>query len=263
MSAFRAPVVQMMRNAAIREDLRHSVGGPTVLPRATAGHEVDVATRVLVEKPDSAPLTLDLAATLTNWSYFAKCVHMIATHVPSSQPTLWRTCRVLANRKRLQMLALLIRQPNQTVSAVAGRMRLSMPATSQYLRGLEARGLLTCRRVGRRVEYQPAAGTSEGAAGEIVKALSKVFRRAQPIEAIFKLATAFTHPRRIEVFRALANGADSFAKLQAATHIPARALSRHLTKLEARGFVKNEMARYVATIPRHPLGRVLTRLARC
>jgi DNA-binding transcriptional ArsR family regulator len=181
---------------------------------------------------------------------------------PSNQPTLWRTCRVLANRKRLQTLGLLIRQPNQTVSAVAVRMRLSMPAASQYLRALEARGLLMSRRVGRRVEYRLVAGTSADGAGQIAKALRLVFRRAQPIEAIFKLATAFTHPRRIEVFRSLENGADSFAKLQAVTHIPARALSRHLGKLEARGLVKNEMARYVATIQRHPFGRVLTSLAR-
>ena len=138
-----------------------------------------------------------------------------------------------------------------------------MPAASQYLRALEARGLLTCRRVGRRVEYRPSAGASEGPAAEIVKALRLVFRRrAQPIETIFKLATGFTHPRRVEVFRALANGADSFAKLQAATHMAARALSRHLAKLEARGFVKNEMGQYVATIQRHPFGRVLARLAR-
>jgi DNA-binding transcriptional ArsR family regulator len=183
---------------------------------------------------------------------------------PSSQPTLWRTCRVLANRKRLQTLALLIRQPNQTVSTVAERIRLSVPAAGQYLRALEARGLLTCQRVGRRVEYRPAARTSDGAAQEIVRAFRVVFsRRAQPIEAIFKLATAFTHPRRIEAFRALTNGADSFAKLQAATHIPARALSRHLAKLEARGFVKEaEAARYVATTHRHPFGRVLARSAR-
>jgi DNA-binding transcriptional ArsR family regulator len=182
---------------------------------------------------------------------------------PSSQPTLWRTCRVLANRKRLQTLAFLIRQPNQTVSVVAERMSLSAPTASQYLRALEARGLLTCRRVGRRVEYRPSAGTSEGAAQEIVKALRLVFRRrAQPIEATFKLATGFTHPRRIMVFRALTNGADSFANLQAVTDMPARALSRHLAKLEARGFVKKEMALYVATIHRHPLGRVLARLAR-
>jgi len=185
-----------------------------------------------------------------------------ATSSPSSQPTLWRTCRVLANRKRLQTLALLIRQPNQTVSAVAERMNLSMPAASQYLRALEARGLLTCRRVGRRVEYRPSAGTREGAAEEIVKALRLVFRvRTQPIEAIFKLATGFTHPRRVGVFRALTNGADSFAKLQTATKIPARALSRHLAKLEARGFVTNAMGLYAIPFPRHPFGRVLARLA--
>lgn len=180
----------------------------------------------------------------------------------AGQPTLWRTCRVLANRKRLQMLALLSRQPNQTVSAVAERMSLSMPAASQYLRALEARGLLTCRRLGGRVEYRPSGSTSEGAARAILAALRLAFRgRTQPIEAIFKLATAFTHPRRVEVFRALTNGADSVAKLQAATNLPARALHRHLAKLEARGFLKNEMARYVATSPRHPFGRVLARLA--
>src|SRR5947207_12457851 len=48
---FRAPVVQMMSNAAIPEDLGHSIGGAAVLPRTTAGHEVDVTTPILIEKP--------------------------------------------------------------------------------------------------------------------------------------------------------------------------------------------------------------------
>jgi len=91
----------------------------------------------------------------------------------------------------------------------------------------------------------PAPATTEGAAGEILTALRPVFRRrAQPLEALFKLATAFTHPRRVEVFRAVKNGTDSFGKLQAATQISARALTRHLAKLEARGFVKSEMEVY-------------------
>ena len=141
-------------------------------------------------------------------------------------------------------------------------MKLSMPAASQYLRALEARGLLTCRRVGLRVEYRPSAATREGAAGEILPALRLVFRRrAQPIEALFKLATAFTHPRRIEVFRAVKDGADSFDKLQTATRISGRALSRHLTKLETRGFLKNEMEVYALTDHAHPFGRVLAQLA--
>src|SRR6267142_103429 len=49
--ALRAPVVQMMSNAAIPEDLGHSVGRPAVLPWTTAGYEPDVAAGVLLEKP--------------------------------------------------------------------------------------------------------------------------------------------------------------------------------------------------------------------
>src|SRR5436305_530668 len=49
--ALRAPVVQMMSYAAVPEDLGHSVGGPAVFPWTTPGHEVDIASRVLLEKP--------------------------------------------------------------------------------------------------------------------------------------------------------------------------------------------------------------------
>jgi hypothetical protein len=49
--ALRAPVVQTMSNAAVPQDLGHSVGRAAVLPRATTGHKPDVATRVLLEIP--------------------------------------------------------------------------------------------------------------------------------------------------------------------------------------------------------------------
>jgi uncharacterized protein YndB with AHSA1/START domain len=108
-----------------------------------------------------------------------------------------------------------------------------------------------------REHFERVTVTTENAAGEILTALRLVFRRrAQPIVALFKLATAFTHPRRIEVFRAVKRGADSFGKLQTATHISARALSRHLAKLEARGFVKSELALYAVINQAHPFGRV-------
>ena len=42
--ALRAPIVQMMINPPAREHRRHLVGRPTVLPRASAGHEPDVTT---------------------------------------------------------------------------------------------------------------------------------------------------------------------------------------------------------------------------
>jgi DNA-binding transcriptional ArsR family regulator len=145
---------------------------------------------------------------------------------------------------------------------VARQLKLSVPAASQYLRALEARGLLTYRRVGLRVEYRLSAAATSSAAAEIVTGLRfALSRRAQHIDTLFHLATAFTHPRRIEIFRAVKDGVDSFRKLQAATHISARALSRHLTKLEARGFVKNQLRRYAVENPRYPFGRILARLA--
>src|ERR1043166_4750722 len=49
--AFRAPVVQMMRDAAVPEDLGHSVGRPAVFPGSAAGHEPNVAARVMMKKP--------------------------------------------------------------------------------------------------------------------------------------------------------------------------------------------------------------------
>src|SRR4051812_33464426 len=50
-TALRSPVVQMMSNTAIPENLRHSIGGSAVLPRTRAGDQSDVATRVLLEVP--------------------------------------------------------------------------------------------------------------------------------------------------------------------------------------------------------------------
>ena len=47
--ALRTPIIEMMSNAAIPQDLGHSVGRSAVLPRASAGHEPDVAARILVE----------------------------------------------------------------------------------------------------------------------------------------------------------------------------------------------------------------------
>src|SRR5205823_15074895 len=47
----RAPVVEMMRNATLLEDLGHSVGGAAILPRATASHQPDVAAGVVVKIP--------------------------------------------------------------------------------------------------------------------------------------------------------------------------------------------------------------------
>jgi len=117
------------------------------------------------------------------------------------RPTLWRTCRAVANRDRLRMIALLGREPGLTVSVIAARLHVSMSRASLYLRVLEARSLLQVRRNARWVHYQPAR---EGNLLPLVIALTSTLRQGRnSLNVAFALATAFTHPRRIEIYKTL------------------------------------------------------------
>ena len=177
---------------------------------------------------------------------------------PTLHPTLWRTCRVLANRTRLAIFDLLRKEQPLSVSAVAERLKLVLPFASQSLRALEARGLLTSRRRNRSVLYR--LNLDPGAA--LVAPLRQAFQRQfMPIEHVFKMATAFTHPRRIEVYRALAAASRNREQLWSFTRIPDRALRRHLAKLESRGFVQQRQGVYQIVEPMDALTRALARLA--
>ena len=186
---------------------------------------------------------------------------LMATLAPL-QPSLWRTCRTIANRTRLKMFGLLLEEPGQTVSAVAQRLHQPLSLTSEYLRALEARGLLMARRIGRQVQYRPNPAPNGGPASGLVPALRKTYQRAtHPVDTIFRLATAFTHPRRIEVFRALQRGPRTVDQIQAVTRISGWALWRHLRKLEDRGFVISRHGIYALVHRPDDLGRQLARLA--
>lgn len=196
---------------------------------------------------------------LTIPAYFIKYARM--NSASPLHPTLWRTCRVLANRDRLRIFRLLAVQPSLTVSLVAERTQLSVPVGSLYLRALEARSLLAVRRRGLRVSYRinnDPAGHLSGLAAVLRSVLLRV---SEAIETIFKLATAFTHPRRLEIFRAVSAGPKHLTELLAATGISHRATIRHLEKLEARGFVACVNETYTASRPSNPVGRELAKLA--
>ncbi len=178
------------------------------------------------------------------------------------QPTLWRTCRAIANPTRLQIFALLVEQPGQTVSAVARRLKQPLSVASESLRTLEARGLLTARRVGRRVEYRPSPVRGGDPAQGLVAALRLAFQHeSQPVQTLFRLATAFTHPRRVEIVRGLQEAPQTLGQMQIASGISGRALRRHLRKLEARGFVTCRQGMYAVADCPGAFGRELARRA--
>lgn len=179
------------------------------------------------------------------------------------QPTLWRTCRVLANRRRLRLFALVLAKPSRTVADLAREARLSVPLASQYLRALEARGLLASNRVRRFVLYRLGDTTAPFPAPPLVGALRRALRSGgESIDRVFRALTAFTHPRRIRVYRALSDQPASITELSARTRISARALARHVRKLQSRGFLRRMDARVIIKQPRSVFARTLARIAR-
>jgi DNA-binding MarR family transcriptional regulator len=177
------------------------------------------------------------------------------------QPTLWRTCRAIANPTRLLLLDRVRRKPGQNVSAIAARLRLRVSLVSQYLRTLEARGLLRARRVGRHVVYDPPA-PSTGPASELASALpTALVGGTRSRQNLFRLATAFTHPRRISIYRAILQHPRTAKQIRSATGIPERALDRHLKKLESRGFIHLRRGAYCRSSVDNQFARVLASLA--
>jgi len=145
---------------------------------------------------------------------------------------------------------------------VADRLKLPLSEASESLRALEARGLLTARREGRYVKYEPPPADSGASTQGLVAALRSSLRRGtKPQETLLKLATAFTHPRRIEIFRILKSGPRTSGQIKAVTGISGRALLRHLRKLESRGFVEYRLDRYGVVQRSDVFGRELARRA--
>jgi DNA-binding transcriptional ArsR family regulator len=177
-------------------------------------------------------------------------------------PTLWRTCRVLANRVRLRTLGVLFNEQELPVSEVARRTGTPVMLASQYLRALNARGLLAARREGRHVYYRAAADASVRDSAPLLTALRHTFdTQAEPVETVFRQATAFTHPRRVQVVRALRRRAMERGPLARQTGISRQALQRHLAKLVQRRVVTADGSRYRLAGPREMLSATLLRLA--
>lgn len=154
-------------------------------------------------------------------------------------PTLWRTCRALANEKRLRCLKVVMSEPGLTVGEVAARLAVAENHACEYLRALQARGLIEARRQSRWVRYVPEPDPLVPNARPLMSALRAAFEKGAHKEAdMIRVFTAFTHPRRIVIVRQLKRAcALGFEDLVRATGISPQALYRHLDKLADRGLV--------------------------
>ncbi len=155
----------------------------------------------------------------------------------SLRPTFWRTCRVLANATRLELLRTILRQGEACVSHLARECHLSLSQTTQHLRLLQARGLLAVRRQGRWVFYSARPDPLVESAAPLLDAVQRALDHNAESNALIRALTAFTHVRRIHLVQTLARGPSDPVRLVGQCRISRPALDRHLLKLARRGVI--------------------------
>lgn len=178
------------------------------------------------------------------------------------RPTLWRTCRVIANETRLQLLWEIFKNNELCVAELADLAGTTHHNASTQLRSLNARGLLIPTRKQQKLFYRPEANEDVAHAEELLQALRRCYQQSVPFKQIIRQSTAFTHSRRIEIARELSGAQKTFTNLLDSTGMKPPSLSRHLEKLKARGFIEQGDKLYKLRSPRHDFGRTLLRIAR-
>lgn len=180
-------------------------------------------------------------------------------------PTLWRTCRTLANARRLACLKAVLARPGSTVEELADAARLPQDQASLCLRALQARGLIQAVRQSRWVRYNPVPDSSVPSAAPTLAALQRAFFHDKLTAAdITQLLTAFTHPRRLTILSHLRlNAVQPVDQLSRLTQVSPPALWRHLRKLKRRGLVNQTADGWQLSAAPAPLAQILLTIALC
>jgi len=162
-----------------------------------------------------------------------------------SHVLIWKTCRVLANEARLRILKLLMQGPELCVSNIAQLEGMTIVVASRHLRLLHESGLVVQAREGKWTFYKAVAPRESFLAHKIYKPLKiQLLNSKNQIPKLLKSATAFTHPRRIEIVKMLSGTPQTFDALQDLCTISSRAMTRHLDKLLSRGLVQKNPDNY-------------------
>ena len=177
-------------------------------------------------------------------------------------PTLWRTCKMLAGPTRIRLLRQLLATPDEGVSALGRHVGIREATASQELRRIQSRGLLQSNRRGPLLVYRMVADPQVSTAAPILKALQTALRERPPEQdaEICHLAFGLAHPRRILLLQTLLKSPCSLSELQFDSRISAHPFHEHLRTLLHSGFAVRAESRLRSAVPDHPLARALVRL---
>ena len=177
-------------------------------------------------------------------------------------PTLWRTCKMLAGSTRIRLLRQLHEHSGECVSALGKRIGIGESAASQELRRIQSRGFLQAERRGPCLIYLLAADPQVSSAAPLLKAIQASLSSLPPEkdEMMCDIAAGLSHERRIRIIQALQKGPQSLPDLQYATRISPHPLQRHVQTLFTSGFAIAADKQIHWAIPDHPLAKALSKL---
>ena len=177
-------------------------------------------------------------------------------------PTLWRTCRILSGKTRLQLFRRVIATPAQSVTALAKQLDISVPRTSQELRRLQSRGLLQAVRRNQNVLYRPVPDALVSTAAPLLAAMQQTFQRYPESrdDETARIATGLAHTRRLVLMRLLLVSPMDEQTLEDLSGIKRDALLRHLKLLEQAGLACCRAERWQVVDSSHPLAQCLLAL---
>lgn len=177
-------------------------------------------------------------------------------------PTLWRTCKMLAGRTRIKLLRELYAHTGEDVSTLGKRVQIGHAAASQELRRIQSRGFLQARRLRNHVIYQMAADPQVSSAQPLLKAIQTALDHFPPErdEEMCKIAAGLSHERRIQIARYLLKTPQPMSELPYALHIPMHPFQKHWETLRASGFVVRSGDQAHFDVPAHPLAKALAQL---
>lgn len=182
----------------------------------------------------------------------------------SLNPTLWRTCKMLAGPTRIKLLRQIQTHPESGVTALGRRVGIGHAAASQELRRIQSRGLLQADRRGATLVYRFAPDSQVPSAAPLLKSILAALSRLPPENDLdmCRIAAGLAHERRIRIVRTLMEKPRARSELPFLVHVTGHPLHAHLKTLEASGWVvlTSRQARFTA--PDHPLAKTLTDLLR-
>lgn len=179
----------------------------------------------------------------------------------SLNPTLWRTCRMLAGKTRIKLMRHLHEHPGQNVTAMAEAVGIGVSDASQELRRIQSRGLLQAEHRQAHLLYRFGADPQVLSAAPILKALrSALAEDPGGDDQIRAIAHALGHPKRIAILRLLMASPKPGHALQVELGTSSGNLHRHLQALLDGGWIRRENRQLHFAAPAHPLAKALVKL---